>query len=77
MSAILLAGGIVLHLLGYALASLCAFTLIAMFRRRSAERSVTAGVGVPHWINLTAVGVLIAGFAVSVVHSWLIASYFS
>ncbi|HMI82074.1 MAG TPA: hypothetical protein VK480_09835 [Solirubrobacterales bacterium] len=77
LSALALSGGIALHLAGYALASLFAFTLIAMFRRRTVERSVTIGVGVPHWINVAAVGVLFIGFAVSVVHSWFIASYYS
>jgi hypothetical protein len=77
LGAVALSGGIVLHVIGYALASLLAFTLIAMFRRRSLERAVKEGIGVPHAVNLFAVGVLLVGFAVSVAQSWLIASYLS
>ena len=77
LSALALAGGILLHFLGYVLASLLAFSLIALFRRRSSERSLTLGIGVPHWVKLTAAGVLFAGFAVSIAHSWFIASHFS
>lgn len=75
LGALALSGGIVLHVIGYALASLLAFTLIAMFRRRSLERAVKEGIGVPHRVNLLAIGVLVVGFAVSVAQSWLIASY--
>jgi hypothetical protein len=72
-----LSGGIALHFVGYALASLFAFTLIAMFRRRSIERSLSDGIAVPRWMNRLAVGVLAVGFVVSVAQAWLIASYFS
>jgi hypothetical protein len=77
LGAATLSGGIALHFVGYALASLLAFSLIALFRRQSLERTVNAGIGVPHWLNLAAIGVLIAGFLVSVAQSWLIASHFS
>jgi hypothetical protein len=77
LSALALSGGIALHFLGYALASLLAFSAIAMFRRRSLERSAKAGIGIPHWLNVTAVAVLVVGFLVSLAHSWFIASYFS
>jgi hypothetical protein len=77
LSALALFGGILAHFLGYALASLLAFTLIALFRRRSVEISANAGVGVPRWINFTAVSVLIVGFLVAIAQSWVIASYFS
>lgn len=75
LGAVALGGGIVLHVVGYALASLLAFTLIAMFRRRSLERAIKEGIGVPHRVNLFAACVLLVGFAVSVAQSWLIASY--
>jgi hypothetical protein len=77
LGALALAGGILFHFLGYALASLLAFSLIALFRRRSSERSLTQGIGVPRWVRLVAVGALLAGFAISIIHSWFIASYFS
>jgi hypothetical protein len=77
LGAVALLGGIALHVVGYALASLLAFTLIALFRRRSLERAVKEGIGVPHRINVVAIGVLVAGFVVSVAQAWLIASYLS
>lgn len=77
VSAVALSGGIVLNIIGYLLASVFAFTLIAIFRRRSLERSANAGIGVPHWMNLAAAGVLLIGFILSVAHSWFIASYLS
>lgn len=77
LSALALAGGVAVHILGYVLASLLAFTLIALFRRRSSERSLTAGIGVPHWIKRAAAGILVAGFLLSVAHAWFIASHFS
>lgn len=72
-----LSGGLFLHFVGYALASLLAFTLVAMFRRQSLEQSVKAGIGIPRWMNLAAWALLFVGFAVAVAHSWFIASYFS
>lgn len=77
ISALALSGGIALHFVGYALASLLSFTLIAMFRRRTVERSTSAGIGVPKRVNLLAIAILVAGFGVSVAHSWFIASHFS
>lgn len=77
LGAVALSGGILVHVIGYAFASLVAFTLIAIFRRRSLERVVKEGVGVPHWVNLVAAGVLVVGLVVSVAQSWLIASYLS
>jgi hypothetical protein len=77
LSLLALRGGIALHFLGYAFASLLAFSLVALFRRKSLERTAKAGLGMPHWLNLAAFGVIVAGFGVSIVHSWFIASYFS
>jgi hypothetical protein len=72
-----LAGGIVAHFLGYAFASLVAFTLVAFFRRAAVDRQTKSGVVVPNWMNLTAVGVLVAGFAVAIGQALFIASHFS
>lgn len=77
LSLLALSGGIALHFLGYVLASLLAFSLVALFRRKSLERTAKAGLGMPRWLNLTAFGVIVVGFGVSIVHSWFIASYFS
>lgn len=77
LGALALSGGIVLHFVGYALASLLAFTLIAMFRRRSLERVLREGIAVSHRVNVFAVCVLVVGFVVSVLQSWLIASHLS
>ncbi len=70
-------GGIAAHVVGYALASLMAFTLVALFRRGAVERQVSAGVVVPHWMNMVAVAVLVVGFVVAVAQAWSIASYLS
>jgi hypothetical protein len=70
-------GGIVAHFLGYLLASLLAFTLVALFRRAAMDRQTSSGVVVPHWMNLVAAGVLLVGFVVAVGQAWFIASHFS
>jgi len=77
LSAAALGGGLGLHIAGYALASLFAFTAIAIFRRRSRELSLAAGIGVGRTAKLLAIGILLAGFAISIAHSWFIASHLS
>ena len=77
LSAVALVGGIVLHLVGYVLASLLAFTAIAIFRRRSLEMSTAAGVGLARSFKLLAAGTLFVGFVISIAHAWFIASHVS
>ena len=67
--------GNVTWLLGAAAAAV--LLRLALFRRKSLERTAKAGLGMPRWLNLTAFGVIVVGFGVSIVHSWFIASYFS
>jgi hypothetical protein len=77
LSALALGGGVAVHIVGYVLGSLLAFSLIALFRRRAFEQSLTAGIGVPHWIKRAAAGILAAGLVLSIIHAWFIASHFS
>jgi hypothetical protein len=77
LSALLLSGGVFLHFTGYLLASVVTFTLIAFFRKRSLQHSLSAGIGVSRSVNLVAGGILVVGFLVSIAHSWFIASHFS
>lgn len=72
-----LAGGIALNLLGYVASSLAAFTLVALFRRRSIRRSALIGISPSRSVNLISLSLLAVGFGLSLVHAWLIASYFS
>jgi hypothetical protein len=74
---IALMGGIALNLVGYLASSLLASTLVAFFRRRSVRRSSLVGISTPRHLNLIALTLLTVGFALSLVHAWLIASYLS
>ncbi len=77
LSVVALGGGLALHLVGYALASLFAFTAIALFRRRSLELSATAGIGVSSFARVFAGTTLLVGFVVSVADAWFVASHLS
>lgn len=77
VGAFALVGGIGLNLIGYATSSLATFTLVALFRRRSVRRSALVGISASQSINLAAFALLGIGFALSLVHAWFIASYFS
>lgn len=77
VGALALVGGIALNLIGYAASSLAVFTLVALFRRRSVRRSALIGVSASRNLNFAALALLGVGFALSLVHAWLIASYFS
>lgn len=77
VGAVALVGGIALNLVGYLASSLLASTLVAFFRRRSVRRSALVGISTPRRLNLLALTLLTVGFALSLVHAWLIASYLS
>lgn len=72
-----LLGGLLLNLLGYAACSFGVFTLVALFRRRSLERSALLGVSPPRNLNLAALALIAVGFLVSVAQAWQIASHLS
>ena len=77
LGAVALIGGIGLNLLGYIFSSLAVFTLVALYRRRSVRRSALLGISPPRDLNFVALALLAIGFALSLVHAWFIASYFS
>lgn len=77
VGALALAGGIAMNLFGYVASSLATFTLVALFRRRAVQRSAALGISAPRNLNLAALALLAIGFALSLVHAWLIASHFS
>jgi hypothetical protein len=72
-----LLGGFPLNLLGYAASSFGVFTLVALFRRRSLERSALLGISPPRNLNLAALGLIAVGFLVSVAQAWQIANHLS
>jgi hypothetical protein len=77
VGALALAGGIALNFFGYAASSLAVFTLVAFFRRGSLRRAAALGISPPRNPNFLALALLAAGFVLSLVHAWLIASYLS
>jgi hypothetical protein len=74
-AALALAGGFALNLFGYLAASFAVFTLVALFRRSSVRRSAQLGVSPPRNLNLASLALVAIGFALSLVHAWLIASH--
>ena len=72
-----LGGGVALQILGYLSASLLLFTAVAWFRRNSYERALRHGVSTPSSLSAAALLLLLAGFALALVHAWNIAIHFS
>ena len=70
-------GGLTVHFLGYLLASLLAFTCVALFRRRGLERLLAVGVATSTRLNSFALGVLFAGLACSFLNAWFIARHWT
>jgi hypothetical protein len=66
--------GIRVHIAGYVLASLLAFTCVAFFRRRALERLVTAGIATPPEWNVLAWCVLVGGLGCCIVHAGFVAT---
>jgi hypothetical protein len=67
--------GVLAHVIGYALASLLPFTIVAMFRRQSVERLMVVGLPPSREANTGAVLILVIGFLCSVLHAWFIARH--
>lgn len=74
---ITLGGGVAFQILGYLSASLLLFTAVAWFRRSSYERALKDGVSTSSSFNAVALVLLVAGFALALVHAWNIAIHFS
>jgi hypothetical protein len=69
--------GLGVHITGYVLASLVAFTLVALFRRASVARFLLVSIGTARSANAAAGGLLGGGLAVSVAHAYAIARHFA
>jgi hypothetical protein len=72
-----LRGGIGMQILGYLSASVLLFTAVAWFRRGSYERTLKHGVSTSPSLNVVALLLLVAGFALALIHAWNIAIHFS
>jgi len=77
ISAVTLAGGVGLQILGYLCGSLLVFTAVAWFRRGSLERAARHGLSPSPSLNAIALLMLVTGFALALVHAWKIAIHFS
>lgn len=67
--------GIPVHVAGYALASVLAFTCVALFRRRALERLLALGSSTSRVLTSCALVVLVSGLACSVAHAWFLARH--
>lgn len=70
---LLLGDGLVLHLVGYALACAVAFVLVALYRRHALRRLAAAGIGQTRGRHRLTVMLLVAGLLVGGVHAWIVA----
>jgi hypothetical protein len=77
IGAVTLAAGVALQILGYLCVSLLLFTAVAWFRRSSVEHAARSGVVTSQGRNVAAALLLLAGFALALVHAWNIAIHFS
>lgn len=68
-----LRGGLEPHIVGWVLSSLLAFGAVARQRRLATDRRAEKHIGEAAWIPRAALVVVLAGMAVSAVHSWAIA----
>jgi hypothetical protein len=69
--------GAEVHLVGYCLASLVAFTCVALFRRRALERLLAVGVGTSTQLTSFALGVLLSGLGCSIWHAYFVARHWT
>ena len=78
VGALLLASGLVgLYFVGYLLSAPVAFTLVALFRRRTLERVVRVGIAPSPRANAVGLAILVAGFVVAIVHAIFIGSWYA
>lgn len=66
-----------LQIAGYLLASLGAFTLVALFRRASVARFLLVSIGTTRSANAAATALLGVGLVVSIAHAYAIARHFA
>lgn len=68
--------GVPANAIGYALASLIAFTFVALFRRASVKRFVAAGIPSTRLADATAVTMLVLGLLLAALHAYRIARHY-
>jgi uncharacterized membrane protein YdjX (TVP38/TMEM64 family) len=68
--------GVAINLVGYVLASLVAFTLVALFRRNSVRRLVQHGVVTAQGTQLVGLLILVLGLVVAALHAYRIARHY-
>jgi hypothetical protein len=68
--------GVAINVIGYVLASLVAFTLVALFRRNSVRRMAQHGVVTPQSTQLLGLLILVTGLVVAAFHAYRIARHY-
>lgn len=71
------APGVGWHVVGYALACLVTFTLVALFRRYSTQKMAAEGIVAPAWTKWFSIALLIVGFVAAIINAWAIADKLS
>lgn len=64
------------NLVGYILASLVAFTCVALFRRQGVKRAAEAGIAMARGVSITSRVLLLVGVVLSIAHAYLIGRHF-
>jgi len=79
VSALLLAlgPGLVVNLIGYLLASVVCFSLVALFRRASFARLVSIGIGLSRPTGSATVAIIVTGLFLVCIHAYLIARHYA
>ena len=76
IAAFALGPGVAVNLVGYVLASLVAFTLVALFRRNSVRRMAQRGIITAQSTQLLGLLILVLGVVVAAFHAYQIARHF-
>lgn len=58
------------NVIGYILSAVLASSCVALFRRFSVRRGVATGVRVSRRMNVAALSLMLAGFALGIAHAW-------
>lgn len=61
------------NVVGYILSAVLASSCVALFRRFSVRRGVATGVRVSRRMNVAALTLMLAAFALGIAHAWLFA----
>jgi hypothetical protein len=67
---------VALQVVGYVLACLVPFTLIALYRRSATRRMFAVGIGQSTTVNAAGGAILVAGLLSTIGHAWFIARHY-